>query len=119
MIFKIFFLLHTILPSFLETDSSSIIIWDSNYHLKKQDFRLKPPDDKIGTFAEAYCGIAVSFTNDNDFLEYRVVAFVNRDSSWISDTTFTIEYSQLHFNVTEKYARLLRKELASISSMQK
>ena len=116
---KYTFLFTQFLQSLFATDTS-IIIWERDCHLRVQDFKLPPPEEKKKIHhAEGYCGIAVNFSGDDDFLEYRVYAFFNKDSSWIRDTTFSTAYIQLHFNISEKYARLLRKELTLISTPKK
>ena len=118
MIVNVFFLISLFLQFHIATDTN-IVIWEKNYHLKAEDFKLYPPEEKKNLHAEAYCGIAVHFSGDDEFLEYRAFAFFNKDSSWVRDTTFSIDYSQLHFNISEKYARLLRKELSFVSTPKK
>ncbi|NQU33486.1 MAG: hypothetical protein HQ521_09650 [Bacteroidetes bacterium] len=98
------------------------VIWSNNYKLLNSDFQNpdKPELKKrVWNFSEEAIlrtGI-VSIIKQTDFsIEVFVIPIVDREKSWKMDTLNCdgIHHEQLHFNITELYARKLRKELKQL-----
>lgn len=114
--FLLFVLLFLLSISFQEKDSK--IIWGRN--LEWKDFECK----KTNIHAEGV--VAISATNVNyyiikyteDTLVLQIFAEFYKNESWKNTewklNEYLLKHEQIHFDITELYARKFRKELARI-----
>ncbi|MDP6909549.1 MAG: hypothetical protein QF371_08585, partial [Flavobacteriales bacterium] len=90
----------------------SCIEWQEERVLKWSDFKGKP--NKLSkNEALTDSGIAISLTCDDEHSEVKVESFFNPYKSWSKNHTsdYLLEHEQLHFDITELFARKLRKQL--------
>ncbi|WP_246124846.1 DUF922 domain-containing protein [Algibacter pacificus] len=99
----------------------SIILWNENNKLSWHDFKGKPKPDS-GAAAETASGISFGFsikkTNEN------VVSFSTEvdtnfypEESWVNTdlaNAYILGHEQLHFDITELFARKFRKEISEL-----
>lgn len=67
--------------------------------------------------AQTYSGIRYTLREKNGGVFVDVVAYFVPEESWVvkgSETPYLLRHEQLHFDITELYARKLRKELEPI-----
>lgn len=100
--------------------------WEGTAQLSAADFRKATPDRqvKVKTGKNAYrklegfinCGIQFSYEATGKRVEYTVYSYMDPEESWMEDkgNDATLKHEQAHFNITEVYARLLRKQLKRI-----
>lgn len=96
--------------------------------LRFEDFRMSVVSQefsntlklKENTVLEGYIfsGIHFSYTLKGEELVYEVIAYMIPAESWIRDgeDEGTLEHEQAHFDITEIYARRLRRDLAHVTS---
>ncbi|MGB8703518.1 MAG: DUF922 domain-containing protein, partial [Gillisia sp.] len=91
------------------------------HQLSWNDFRGKPKS-RSGFNANTNSGISygykISGTPATPFLDYKVIANFYPGLSWVnpeSKTTDLLQHEQLHFDISELYARKLRKSLSELS----
>jgi len=96
------------------TYSQDTIYWKFNYKLKWEDFQGIP--DSTSTFgALSFLGTYYNSFYQNGQLITKVFTYFNKKKSWSrqkDDTTF-IHHEQGHFDISELYARLFRKSIAT------
>jgi hypothetical protein len=89
----------------------------SEKQLTWDDFRGKPhTKSRVG--AITYSGIKYSYEQSGSSLSMKVVATFDPDLSWYNKSTaneYVLRHEQLHFDITELYARKLRAALKQIS----
>lgn len=75
------------------------------------DFQGKP--NMKGHKAETYAELSASYTADEDSLYFEVRCYFHPDRSWTRepDDDYLLNHEQRHFDLTEVYARRLRKTL--------
>jgi hypothetical protein len=68
-----------------------------------------------------FTGIRFQFEQTGKHIEYTVQAYMNPDESWLrkKDDVQTLMHEQGHFNITEIYARKIRKEISKINDPQR
>ncbi len=105
--------------SFMEDEK---IPWSVDRKLSWEDFRGIPnqADDFV---ASTNSGISFSFSiqesNQNRALSYNVVSNFYPDLSWYRPdrvSEYILKHEQTHFDISELFARKLRKELAQIEN---
>ena len=102
--------------TFCQTRNDSIIYWSCKRNLKWEDFQGKPHSDVVGEAAICCSGLSyhyheeedtiVSFVIKAEFLKYK--SWTRTDSSW------DLNHEQGHFDITEIFARKLRKSYLNI-----
>ncbi len=100
------------------------IAWRNSHQLTWQDFQEKPKTRS--TFnANTNSGISYAYkltgSPSHPYLEYTVTANFYPALSWVRPTSKTsdlLQHEQLHFDISELFARKLRKSLNQISSEQ-
>ena len=105
-----------ILLSFQPNEVS--ILWDENYLLKWSDFKGRA-DDSIDAAALTASGITLEIsakTTSTELINYNAVvqAHFYPFQSWYKQRfadSFVLAHEQLHFDITELYARKLRKQI--------
>ena len=121
---KIYLIIVALSSSFLLSINSlcnndSIIYWDNNRPLKWEDFRDTEPDlliKKTSAFLSATSSLCIDYDRNSygSYLTYfTIIAVFNKNQSWIKDSISNnlLKHEQLHFDITELYARKIRKEL--------
>lgn len=95
--------------------NDNIIVWQDNILLGFDDFRGKPNIN--GKIAAISCtNIECVIMLKNDSVEFYVTAIFFKDSSWIRSNRrikSVLDHEQMHFNLTELYAREFRKYLST------
>lgn len=90
------------------------IFWNSSQLLVWKDFNGRP--DKISrNSAMAHTGIKTNFVYDNGVLQATVASYFRKNKSWVKKHFLSskegLKHEQGHFDLTEIYARKMRKEL--------
>lgn len=109
------FLLLTIA---LQAQEKGALGWTPNQRLSWEDFRAVPPADKTIAALTA-SGISYSFKTKGGLgsqtLEYEVIAYFYPEQSWYHAELIdpmVLKHEQLHFDISELYARKMRKILS-------
>lgn len=111
---KVLFLFLFCTTGMFAQQPEEIIIW-SETSLSWDDFKASSAPQN-GFHASANTGISYSWSakmvgNEMDF-DYTVKAFFYPDNSWVSEKNDRLlKHEQLHFDISEFHARLLRKKL--------
>ena len=115
---KILFLFLPLLGYALQADEADAFAWESGSQLRWEDFRGVPPEDKT-VAATTASGISYSFKTKGMpgeyTLDYEVVSYFYPEKSWYHpelSNAGVLMHEQLHFNITELYARKMRKILS-------
>ena len=98
--------------SMAQTDT---IYWNASSPLKWADFKASP-DMRSPYLALSSAGITYTITFNNNNPVYEVKAFFVPAKSWrkITADSNLLKHEQLHFDITELFARKLVKELSAI-----
>lgn len=118
-----------ILTSFSADPPVKFIIW-SGERLSPDDFKRHAPDrdteKKLGASRKfmlegfIYSGIRFSYEQSNGNLKFQVEAFMEPGQSWLRNPRDmgTLDHEQAHFDITEIYARKLRKALSNVNNAE-
>ena len=100
---------------FNASSAQDTIRWSPHYKLKWSDF-TGLPDTTSGSFALTSSGIRYKYSVTDTLLTFSVVAFFDKKHSWkiAYATDALLDHEQLHFDITEVYARKLKAELAKL-----
>jgi len=103
------------LLSFINADDKDKIQWSADYRLKWQDFQGKPDYNYEGD-ALTSSGILYesSYDNENKKFHFNVICYFEKKKSWVKkdkNTDYLLNHEQVHFDITEVFARRLKKEL--------
>lgn len=93
---------------------NDIIYWTETYKLQWEDFKAHPRNDYQNLAALTSSGIAYYTGCDDGMLKYKIQAYFDKNESWVKDHAMdnhTLEHEQIHFDITELFARKLRKSL--------
>lgn len=98
------------------TTGSDVLIWDSTKPLRSADFMGDVPRFST-TAAMTYSQIHTSWTfPDRTHVNYTVTSEFDRQKSWMRPSSLDdpdlLGHEQLHFDITEYHARLLRRALS-------
>ena len=101
-----------------KADDTKQINWNSNRKLTWNDFQ-KEADVNDPLHAMASTNIAVSATCRNNVMAYDVKCQFAQNESWTKNKVSVdlLQHEQLHFDVTELYARQLRQKLSQQKSL--
>ena len=96
-------------------DKSDRIYWSQYNRLTWDDFKGSP--DYRNKFASAISstGIIYRYKCERNIIKVTVECMFIKSESWVKDAALTdyhLQHEQLHFDITELYARKLRKELS-------
>jgi len=109
---------------------STELSWRNSSQLTMGDFSKESPGKttKYRTGRNTYrqlegyifCGINFSYEATGDKVTYTVTAFMVPEQSWIRDkgNPETLLHEQAHFNITEIFARKLRKKLKEVEGTE-
>ncbi|HMB99642.1 MAG TPA: hypothetical protein VKN14_01255 [Flavobacteriaceae bacterium] len=108
-----------VLFGFLVYGENDSLLWNENYRLTWQDFKANP-NKEVDAVALTVSGITFRYSlsqkNNEDFA-YRVIveAHFYPEKSWYkseASNDHILLHEQLHFDLTELYARKLRKRIS-------
>lgn len=97
----------------------AVISWEDDYKLSWSDFKGKPKPNS-GAVAETASGISFGFSVkelNSNVVSYtaEVHAYFSVEKSWFHKdkaSDYILNHEQLHFDITELFARKFRKEIA-------
>ncbi len=100
-----------------ETD---VIYWSPSYKLTWNDFEGSPnyQHDYKDVSAITFSGIVDYRGCENEKIIYKIKSYFEKKNSWVKMSgrnSHTLEHEQIHFDITELYARKLRKALSERS----
>ncbi|MEO1513903.1 MAG: hypothetical protein AAFV95_02785 [Bacteroidota bacterium] len=104
-----------ILLTTTSTETPDIIYWDGDRRLSWSDFEGEPRYDYESISALTSSGIVHYKGCQDGKIIYKVRAYFEKKESWVKEEARTLHHlthEQLHFDITELYARKLRKALA-------
>lgn len=95
-------------------NNNDIIYWTEDYKLDWDDFKASPRSDYQNLAALTSSGIAYYTGCEEGMLTYMIKSYFDKNESWVKPTaknSHTLEHEQIHFDITELFARKLRKSL--------
>jgi len=98
----------------MDNDDHLRIDWNANHRLKWSDFQGVPDYENWRVAAVTSSLIQFSYYCDNGVLKCDSKAVFMKDNSWVKKDEVDADYlvhEQLHFDITELYARKMRKML--------
>jgi hypothetical protein len=118
---KLFLFVAILFSSFLPSENSEVkIAWSEIDKLTWDDFRGTPSGPK-GYVASTNSGISFSYSygerNGEIKLEYTIQSNFYPDLSWYRPeivNDYILKHEQAHFDISELFARKLRKRVAAI-----
>lgn len=113
---KICFGLVAITLLFLSADSTTpdVIYWTNDYKLTWDDFQGRPNYAHQNISAITSSGIVHYKGCEDGVIKYKIRSYFEKDHSWVKNEARTkhhLVHEQIHFDITELYARKLRKAL--------
>jgi len=113
---KIIFLLLFLSCEYAGAQNADSIYWSAGRKLKWENFKGKP-DPGTRLLAMTQAGIGYEVACDNGKLDFKVTCYFNVNDSWAKekDSDQLLSHEQFHFDITELYARKLRKKLSELS----
>lgn len=105
--------------SFVKDD---FILWQENKKLKIQDFRADNKDTvKVNRqqFLGAISAIRIEYSsfqrNKNSVPDFSIKTYFDPNESWmLLKNDYVLQHEQIHFDLTELYARKMRKSVESL-----
>ena len=105
--------------SFVEDD---FILWQENKKLKIQDFKADNKDTiKVNRqqFLGAISAIRIEYSsfqrNKNSVPDFSIKTYFDPNESWmLLKNDYVLQHEQIHFDLTELYARKMRKSVESL-----
>ena len=96
---------------------SDVIYWTPDYKLSWNDFEGDPNHNHNykDISAITVSGIVDYRGCENGKIIYKIQSYFEKKNSWVKlagRNDHTLEHEQIHFDITELYARKLRKELS-------
>jgi predicted secreted Zn-dependent protease len=90
---------------------TDVISWAKNVKLTWKDFKGKP-NMKVSEVAVTNTRIDVQFGFRNNAFTHTISCTFNKQKSWTKTSdSLVLQHEQLHFDIAEKYARLLHKKI--------
>jgi len=96
------------------TNSTDIIYWSPDHRLTWNDFEGVPAYERHNVSAITSSGIVHYAGCKDGQIIYKVQAYFEKNESWVKSEARTehhLSHEQIHFDITELYARRLRKAL--------
>lgn len=104
------------LTAFSDRDEEQIV-WETFKPLSWDDFKGKP-DKKSNAAAVTFSGISFGIETKADSIQFTIKSTFDCKRSWVNKTLanpYILQHEQLHFMITEIYARRLRMEIKKIN----
>lgn len=102
-----------VLLNLISTVSLGQIIWDSHKRIDWCNFKGSPPNASSDFKANTFSSVECEFGNSDTCFYYYVKACFYEEKSWKIDTTACLlEHERGHFDISELYARKIRKFLS-------
>lgn len=103
------------------------IVWDIHHRLSFEDFRGTPDSDtdvvegelEITGLAKISKALIIHVRHNENIATFSIYAAMDRERSWIKsqNDSASLKHEQGHFDITEIYARKLRKEIMHAKSL--
>lgn len=121
---QIWFFSLFLIMGFTDSQDYETIAWSPENKLTWEDFKGKAPDNDWAAATTA-SGISYQFSTSGSSgkieLDYLASTFFYPNKSWYQPSlcdSLILSHEQLHFDISELYARKMRKRLASSSFTQ-
>ena len=119
---NIFFLIGFISLMSFSFVKDDFILWQENKKLKIQDFKADNKDTiKVNRqqFLGAISAIRIEYSsfqrNKNSVPEFSIKTYFDPNESWmLLKNDYVLQHEQIHFDLTELYARKMRKSVESL-----
>ena len=119
---NIFFLIGFISLMSFSFVKDDFILWQENKKLKIQDFKADNKDTvKVNQqqFLGAISAIRIEYSsfqrNKNSVPEFSIKTYFDPNESWmLLKNDYVLQHEQIHFDLTELYARKMRKSVESL-----
>ena len=119
---NIFFLIGFISLMSFSFEKDDFILWQENKKLKIQDFKADNKDTiKVNRqqFLGAISAIRIEYSsfqrNKNSVPDFSIKTYFDPNESWmLLKNDYVLQHEQIHFDLTELYARKMRKSVESI-----
>lgn len=113
---RISLIVASVLLLFIGTSSTTTdtIYWSEDYKLTWNDFKGQPNYNSKNISALSSSGIMHSKGCKDGKLIYEVLSYFEKKESWVKAEAYTnhhLKHEQIHFDITELYARKLREAL--------
>ncbi len=112
-ILMILFSVAFTLPPYGSSGYEAFFTWKENRKLSWNDFQGKP-NNNSSEVAMAASSVEFSYSTKNNQIEWTVTAKYYPRLSWSIkslESDYILKHEQLHFDITELYTRLFRKQL--------
>jgi len=93
---------------------SDDVLWNAEKPLQWADFSGTPDYGNDFVKALTASSIRYSYGCENGYINYHIESVFKKSQSWVKEearTTYHLNHEQLHFDITELYARKLRDAL--------
>ncbi len=109
-----FFYVLSVTTAQSQSSAANLVKWDASRKINWNHFSVKDGSDRFA--AECYTFFKASFYLENDSVFCEVITYLNTDSSWRKPSLkagdgYNINHEQVHFDITEIFARKVRQEL--------
>ena len=119
---NIFFLIGFISLMSFSFVKDDFILWQENKKLKIQDFKAENKDTiKVNQqqFLGAISAIRIEYSsfqrNKNSVPDFSIKTYFDPNESWmLLKNDYVLQHEQIHFDLTELYARKMRKSVESL-----
>lgn len=97
----------------LNQDKDTLIFWSKKRKLTWNDFKEVKKDTIFTDLAESYTEIKmIPYLFKPNVYSYKVFACFHKNKSFTNNTSdYLLNHEQLHFDITELFARKIRKEI--------
>jgi len=97
-----------------DSPNDNLVKWDESEKIEWDHFFVKEGPGRFA--AECHTFFKANFYLENDSVFCQIVTYLNKDSSWRKpglkkDDPYNINHEQVHFDITEIFARKIRKHL--------
>jgi len=93
---------------------SDDVLWNADKPLQWADFQGAPDYGNDFVKALTASSIRYSYGCENGYIKYHIESVFKKSQSWVKEearTTYHLSHEQLHFDITELYARKLNDAL--------
>ena len=110
-------LVNKVNKNYQNSDNEDKILWSSKRKLTWDDFKGKPRENR-GTIRAETVGEIITGKSywENDVPKFVIQCYFLKNESWtVAFDTPTLEHEQIHFDIFEIHARLIRKSFDSLN----